>query len=218
MKKNIRLLIPLLILTLLSGCGLFGANPKAPTKFEQAIFDVVTNVVQRVVTVTNTETRVAVVLHTNEVGVTVTQTNIVLVPMIVQETNYSEAYTLTPKPQVRETAQAAGSVSNLILPGSGGLVAGILAGIATMWAKLRSSKNTSNALAQNIETMLEFIKTLPNGVAQNEAIKQFLQKYQADAGVLTKVLSILQKDVSNPEAQAGVIEIQTSLNNKLPTP
>lgn len=210
MKKNL-LLIPLV--ALLAGCTLFGANPAHPSKFEEGLFNVTTNVVQRVVTVTNSFTTYSVILQTNIVGLVVTQTNVVVVPEVVQITNYSEAYTLTPKPVVQDTANAAGTISNLVLPGSGGLVAGIIAGLATMWAKLRSSKQTGTTLAQNIETMREFIKTLPNGSQNDAAITQFLQKYQAESGVLNQVLSILKNEVSNKNALASVTEIQNALNS-----
>ncbi len=53
-------------------------------------------------------------------------------------TNSAGQTELTPKPNVVVLTQTAGGVANLIAPGAGGLVAGILAGALGTWAKMRS--------------------------------------------------------------------------------
>lgn len=209
------LIVLALVALLAEGCAAFGPNPSPPTKFEQTIYDVKTNVVQQVVIRTNFVTQIVpvAVFQTNSVGVLLTNYVTVsqVVPQYVTITNTTETYLLTPKASTVADTQVAGSVSNLMVPGSGGLVAGILAGLFTMWGKLRSSKQTGSALAQNIETMREFLKTLPNGSKYDLVLTTFMQAHQAEAGVLNQVLDILNNTVSNAQAQGSVKEIQNAL-------
>lgn len=194
---------------------MFGTNPSPPSRFEAGIFDVVTNRVTQVVTnnVSITNFVAQVVTVTNEVGVI--RTNVVLstevIPQYVTVTNIHEQYTFTPKQVVSDTAQTAGNIGNLIVPGSGGLIAGIIAGLAAAWARLRSAKQTGAVLAQNIETLRVFLKTLPNGAKYDSVLTQFMQANQAESGVLNQVLTILQNNVSNSDAQNAVREIQNAL-------
>lgn len=205
----------------LAGCSMFGVNPSPPTKIEQALFAVVTNYVPATnyVTKTNVETVIkeVVVPVTNTIGQTVYNTNEVKVytTNVVEQTvvKTNEQYTLTPKDSTKAGAGAVGAVTNLFAPGVGNMVATGLIAVLGAWGHLRSSKNatTSNALAQEVETMREFIKTLPNGVKNDAAITAFLQQHQLEAGVADKVLSILANQVSNPEAKSAVQQIQDTL-------
>lgn len=225
-KTARRLSYSLLFLTLgiagviITGCSLFGANPAPPSKFEQAIFDIQTNRTQVIKTETNYVT-VQVptpVFHTNEVGVTVTNVAIVtqIIPTYLQVTNTHEVYTLTPKAATTDTVAVAGSIGNAVAPGIGGLIAGIAGGILTMWGKLRSSKQVGTTLAQNIQTMREFLKTIPNGAQYDNVLTQFMQQHQAEQGVLQQVLQILPK-LNYSGAQVAAQEIQAALT-ELNTP
>lgn len=210
-----------LLLTVISGCTLVGANPKPATPGEKYLFEVVTNYVTVPVIVKQTEivtqTNYVVQVVTNEVGQTVFNTNTFtfVVTNTVTSTNWvqKEQDTLTTKPSVVAGVQGAGSVLDSFLPGTGGMVVyGILAALA-IWGHLRSSKNGTTAanLAQEIETIREFIKQLPNGVSYDAAITSFLQSHQMEAGIANQVMALLKGKVSSPEAKAALDQILSTL-------
>lgn len=204
----------LLLVVFLTGCKFFGADAAPPSRTEAYLFDVITNLVPRQVWKTNeVEVKVPVyVLHTNEFNQINQLTNTVIVKQFELEraTNWVEAYTWTPKTNTVQYAQTAGTLANFAVPGSGGAVAGILIGLAGAWAKLRSSKKTNVALAQNVETALEFIKTVPGGDKYTAAIKQFMQKDQADQGV-EKGVKAARAEVDNLKAKASVGSIDATI-------
>jgi hypothetical protein len=110
--------------------------------------------------------------------------------------------------------QAGGTALNSVLPGVGSMVSmGVLA-LLGLWAQLRSSKNgnAASAIAQEVETMREFIMTLPNGTKYDTAITSWLQSHQIETGTVSTVLGILANDISNPDAKAAVTEIQQTIN------
>lgn len=213
----------MLILTIFCvGCTLFGATPKAPTAVESTLFNVQTNFVTNSVTQTNLVTQVVpevqMVTVTNQQNQVITTTNTVeltnTTTQVVQVTNVTPQYTYTTGATTTATVQAAGSVLNSIVPGVGGIAsAGILALLA-LWAQLRSTKNSTTAgtLAQEVETLLEFINTLPNGSNYTTVITSWLQSHQVDAGVANTILGLLENQVSNPNAKAAVAEIQGTLS------
>ena len=165
------------------GCGSIGKNPSPPTKTEQAIFVVTTNFVER--SITNSVGEIAPVSVTN--------------------------YTLAVSPVTTENVGAIRDVGNLITPGVGTLVSGILAGILAAWARMRSAKNAAPILAQNIETILEFISTLPDGQKYRDALTTYMSTHQTEAGSADAILNIVNTYVSNPEAKGAVVELQAAI-------
>lgn len=218
---------------ILAGCGTFGSNPSPPNAVERALFTTVTNYVPQ----TNIVQQVVPVYTTNEVVVTrtnevpgqppvtvtneVTRTNFVTqaVPVV---TNVP-SYTLTPSPSTQSGISTIGSAVNTFFPGVGGIVGYGLAALAGAWGYFRSSKlgNTTSALSQEIETILEFAGALPNGQQYVTTIQQWLQAHQNETGVASQVLSILENDVSNPDAKVAaqqLINTINALNAQGPTP
>lgn len=212
------LLTPLMFF---AGCGALGTNPSPPSKAESWLYNTQTNYVPTVQVVTNfqvvTKFETNTIPITNAVGVTDYRTNIVTIQQTnaVPATNtvMREAYTETLKPGVTGTVQGAGGILNTFFPGIGAIaVQGLLAVLAG-WGYMRSSKlgDTSAALSQEIETVRAFIQKLPNGQAYDAAFVKFMQTHQGEEGVLNQVLAILQKDVSNNDAQVGAQQMQLFL-------
>lgn len=199
------------IVIFLAGCKLFGSNPAPPSAIEQKLFTTVTNVVPVTVVTTNTVTQTNVVELTNITGAVVLQTNFVTLPLIVTNTYFSTNQVMTPNDNSKAIAQTAGSLSNIAAPGVGGIVTGAIGMLLSLWGGLRSSKNTSIGLAQEVETVREFIKTLPNGTNYDNAITSFLQAHQVEAGVAQQVLKLLSNNVSNPEAVAAAKTISDTI-------
>lgn len=219
----------------LAGCGTFGSNPSPPNAVERALFTTVTNYVPatnyvtttvpqyttNTVTITNVVQQPgqppAQVIVTNEV----TRTNFVT-QTVAQVTNVP-SYTLTPSPSTQSGISTIGSAVNTFFPGVGGIVGYGLAALVGAWGYFRSSKlgNTSNTLSQEIETILEFAGALPNGQQYVTTIQQWLQAHQNETGVASQVLSILENDVSNPDAKVAaqqLINTINALNAQGPTP
>jgi hypothetical protein len=204
-------------LMLASGCKLIGTDTSAPNAVEKQIFTTVTNWVQVPVQTTNTTftTNIVTQFQTNTVGQIVTVTNQVVQPQynLVWVTNEIPQYENTVSDRTKATVTGAGGVLNYFFPGAGAAAStGVLA-LLGLWAQLRSGKrkDTSVALAQEVETIREFIKTLPSGAKYDTAITQFLQSHQMQAGVANEVLGILKSQVSNPDAKAAIEEIQGTL-------
>lgn len=194
------ILIPFTLAIMLVGCSQFGANPPAPTKFEEGLFNVQTNFVPQVVYQTNV----------------VDKTNIV----VTMVTNQVPAFTMTPGAGAQTVAQTAGSIGNAVLPGIGDAVSmGVLA-LVGLWGHLRSYKGgktlatqqaTSAALVQEVQTIRNFIKTIPSGAKYDTAITAWLQKHQVETGSATQVLQLIRDDVSDPHAQIAANEILSAV-------
>lgn len=209
--------LALLALSLASGCKLFGKDTSAPNVVEKQIFKTVTNFVEVPVqvTVTNHITNAVVELQTNAVGQTVTVTNEQVVPKFetVWQTNVVAQYENTVSDKTKAGVTGFSGILNYFLPGTGSMVgAGILAALGA-WAQLRSGKrqDTSIALAQEVETIREFVKTLPAGAQYDAAITSFLKSHQMEAGVATQVLTLLENEVNNDEAKGAIEEIKGTL-------
>lgn len=212
------------------GCALFSGT-QVPTATEHAFYDVQTNYITVPVTVLQTNmvqaTNTTVVLATNTVGQIVTATNAVIVPqyVIVPVTNYIQqpVYALTPNATTVATANSVAVIGNSVVPGAGTLAGAAMTALVGLWGWLRSYKqgtqqaSAAGALSQEIETMLEFINTLPNGTSYTTAITSWLQSHQVQTGTVSTVLSILENQVSNPAAKAAVADIQQTLTT-LATP
>lgn len=184
---------------LLAGCA--NSNPRPPSVTEQKFFNVTTNQVPVV------EQKPVVVPGTNDLGLPVTVTNYVSV------TNWTAAYTFTPSQDTKEAITATGALVNAVAPGVGTVVASALAALAALWGGWRSSRKsrTANAMAQEIEALRVFIQSLPNGAKYDQAIVGWLQTHQMEMGEAATILKILEKNVSNAEAQAAAAQIRLAL-------
>ena len=202
----------------LTGCASeFGVNPVGPNAVESKLFAVATNAVTQTINTTNTVTvtNVATVAVTNTVGqvipvlVTNTVTQTQIVPVLVT----NAAYTLTTAPATTATVQAAGAIINGFAPGLGSTIAAGLMALFGLWGHLRSQKatNTSAAIAQEVETLREFIQTLPQGAKYDTAITAWLQAHQVETGTAQQVLGLLENNVDNPAAKVAASEIQATL-------
>lgn len=203
----------------MTSCSLFGSKNGAPLSgAERPFFTTVTNYVLQPVWQTNTVNEIVqtIVPVTNTVGAVIFQTNLITVPVPTPMwiTNVFEQYTHTPNETAQASAGVAGTIANLIIPGSGGAITtGILA-LLGIWGGWRSKKNkdTGIALSQEIETILEFVYSLPKGAAYHETIVRFLKDHQVEAGVAQEVLKILEKNISNKDAVAAMEGIRLAIS------
>jgi hypothetical protein len=215
-----------------TGCasgGLFSGT-QAPTETERALYDVETNYVTKVETVTNTvaTTNVVTMEETNTVTVNNTNTLINIVPVqvtnvttqvnVITTTNQQPVYQLNANGNAATVEQSTAAIGNSIAPGAGTLAGLGLSALIGFWGWLRSYKTGSqqtvaaNALSQEVETLLEFVQALPNGAAYTTQIQAWLQQHQVQTGAASTILNILENEVSNPDAKAAVASIITSLN------
>jgi hypothetical protein len=211
-----------LLACILTGCSLFGANPAAPTALEKTIFTTVTNyqvVVQNIgVPVYQTNTIYQTFTVTNQVGQ--------LVPMFVTNTLVQTAwqtnqvlatnqtYSLSTSPTTVSAVQGGAAVINAFAPGIGTIASGIILALFGGWSYLRGNKqvSTSAALAQEVETLRTLLQSLPNGTKYDTVITSWLQSHQVEAGVATQVLTLLENNVSSPDAKAAVQGILDTYN------
>lgn len=223
MKHLTHLLSLVGLIAITTGCELFGVDPAPPNKIEGAIFTTITNYINVPVWQTNvvTTTNVVETFATNEVGQIVTVTNIVVTPKyeLVWATNTIPQYEHTVSARTEGIVQTGVGIINTLFPNIGVAAGyGILA-LLGGWAQLRSSKRgkavtalakTGEALTQEIETMLEFNKALPNGEANAEAISAWLRQHQDEQGVTGQVITMLEKR-SSGGAKVAVSEIRKIL-------
>jgi hypothetical protein len=208
-------LTTLALMIFVAGCSVVGRNPSPPTKLEQSLFDVKTNYVPVVVPVTEYRTNLQIVTATvtNLQGVTQTVTNFLtnVVTTVLLQTNQQPAYAYAQGAGAQNVKDVAGTIGGLF--GVGGLASTALGALLSVWGWARSSKNyqTASNTAQVVETLRQFIKQLPNGAAYDQALTTFMVQHQAEAGVLAQVVDILNKEVSNPDAQQASREIITAL-------
>jgi hypothetical protein len=215
MKSKLIAIFSVSVLCLmLTGCGLLGTNPSPPTKAESLVYNTMTNYVPVIVPSYVTNQVTVTSYATNVLGVLVTQYATNVVPVTVAAvTNLQPQYVETVKPGVASGIAAGGGVLNVLLPGMGGLVSTGVTALLGLWGYLRSSKqssanyDTGAALAQEIEIIRSFIKTLPNGATIDNTLTNFIQAHQADSGVLTQVLNLLASEVSNKDASTAAQQI-----------
>ena len=202
-----RVIVSSLMLALLVGCSSLAT--KSPTAVERMLYDTHTNYVDVYKVITNYQA----VTFTNILDQVVTTTN----PVVAMVTNVVAEYTITPKATVVATVGAAGTATNVFYPGIGTIASTGIVALLGLWAWFRGRSNTTAAnnatvtLAQEIETIKEFILTLPKGAAYGQAITNWLQTHQVQTGVASQVVSILQSEVSNPDALAALKDIQTAI-------
>ncbi len=214
MKNKTLLSLAIIAAISLIGCSTVGPNPTPPTALERNIFIVQTNYVEQVNSVTNVITEV--INRTNEFAQPVFFTNIIT--QVAQETNIVPAYTLTPSDTSKATAGVVGSVINAIFPGAGTATTYGLLGLLAAWGHLRSNKRgtTNEVIAQEVETLREVIKTLPNGVRYDTAITAWLQSHQVQEGVATQVLGLVRDSIDNPAAKVAAQEIMDTIKATTP--
>lgn len=165
----------------LVGCHSF------PTATEQRFFNIETNYVP----VTNA------VIVTNPDGTKTT--NLV-------ETS-KPIYLFTKGAGETQITQIGTEVGNLF--GVGGIVGTALGALFGAWRWVRGNKaaQTADNLAQSIEMIREFVKSLPNGAVYDSELVNWLTQHQAEAGVLQSVIAILKNEVNNPEAKAAADQV-----------
>jgi len=184
----------------------------SPTPTEQRWFQIQTNQVPEITITTNvvtvTLTRTNYVTVTNTQGVVEYQTNIV--PVFVPQTNVvvvartNETYLYSPGPGSQLIQETGGMVGNLF--GVGGIVSSAIAALFGIWAQVRSSRRytTAATLAQTIEVIREFIKSLPNGAVVDAAFVKWMQDRQIETTTLQQVLKLLETEVSSDEAKKNL--------------
>jgi len=188
---------------LITGCTALAT--KSPTAAERLVYDVHTNYVN-VVTI---QTNYAVNVITNILDQVIHVTNRVVAVV----TNQQAEYGLTVKPGTTETVTTVGAAANTMYPGIGSMASmGVLALLgAWAWFRGRKSSATSTTLAQEIETLRQFILTLPKGSQYDVAITGWLQTHQVETGVANQVLGILATQVNNEEAKGALLNIQQAI-------
>lgn len=209
--------------------AIHGCATKPPTAFERGMYNIQTNmepvlvVKTNVIPVTIMETNVVRV--TNEVGVINFQTNLVPVFVyhtnVVYSTNAQESYIYTPGPGAANVRQIGTEVGNIF--GVGGMVGTALGALFSLWGYIRSRKSNAVSvnLSQTIETMREFVKSLPNGAVYDSELVNWMTTNQANAGVLQQVIALIAAQVSNPDARVAsqqVIATIEALRNLPNTP
>lgn len=171
-----------------------------------------TNVIERVVTTTN------VVEATGAIQITMTPEKVYTVvsePVVTLSSNVLVSYTYTASTNAAAIGQTAGGIANLVAPGTGGIVSTIAAGLFGLWASLRSRrwKNAAAGLSQGIEVYGEVTKALgPQGEKVDGEVKAWLQKHQTQSGTFNEVLTLIQRTVSNEDAQAAAAKLKEFIN------
>lgn len=186
MKKIIAFIaIPVIVASVWLGCA------GTPTKLETKLFNITTNYLP----------------VTNEV--------IAVSPDGTKVTNLVESakpvYVYTKGSGETQITQVGTDVGNLF--GVGGLAGTAIGMLFGAWRWIRGNKvaQTANELAQNIETIREFVKQLPNGATYDSVLTGWLTKNQAKAGVLNEVINILKQQISNPEAKAAADQVSETI-------
>lgn len=195
--------------------GAFIGCESTPAAWESKFYEITTNVTPQVIFATNQVFRTNIVERTEvktnwESGIPqiITQplkeTVITSEATVTVKTNVDVSYTYRANTNAAAVGSTAGSIANLIAPGTGGLVTTAIAGLAALWGGLRSRKlkKTAGVLAQGIEVYGEVTKAMgPVGEKADSTVKGWMQKHQAEAGVLTEVLDLLDKTVDESDAK-----------------
>ncbi len=221
--------VSLLPIAIIASAFLVGCATTPPTAWEQAHYDIRTNYVPVVQVKTNvfevSQTNTVVVYQTNKVTVpgvpepifqvvfkTNEIVNIAYQTNTVTTTNQLEAgYVYTPGAGAKVIQETGGAVGNLF--GVGGIVSTAIGALFSLWGYTRSRKSllTAANMAQSIETIREFVKSLPNGQTYDNELVNWLTQHQAEGGVLNNVLELLKSQVSNVDAKDAAQHIQSIL-------
>ena len=187
--KTFKLSIILLACLGIVSCAAF-KNGAPPTKFESGLYNVTTNYVPVVTTVTNPPTVAG------------------QPPVVTTQTNQQPTYTYSPGPVLKDVETGVS-----LIPGYGTLASLGICALTTLWGYLRSTKNynTGVNLAQSIETIREFLKALPNGTTYDAALTAWLQNNQAQTGSVTSVIQMLENDVSSNDAKIAAQQLISAI-------
>ena len=202
----------------LVACGCAGTKP--PTKGEQFLFNIQTNLQPQVVWVTNVvvenlrpesgnlkpetvtplvtlEDLKSVISDLKNPGAVLLTNSLPVVAWVtnvVRETNWVAGYTLSPNGNAQAVAGVAGTLSNLGMPGAGSLVTMGLLGIAAAWAGYRNRQYAGQnaALQQASGVMAQNIATFMEVLQQTSQGKQ--------------LAPVLRNYLMQHQAEAGVME------------
>ena len=142
---------------------------------------------------------------------------VTVTPQIVPVTNYFVEYDLKTKDSTKADVQVVGTAVNTFFPGVGGLVSTGATALLGLWGFLRGISNTkrstatSETLVQQVETIREFIKSLPEGAKYDTAITAWLQAHQVETGTSTQILDLLANVVDNPAAKVAAQELRNTI-------
>lgn len=208
MKKTTRLTLSLTLLTAAItaasfGCASFGSRP--PTKFEQGLFDVQTNLTPVFRYITN---------HIYLTNIVDAKPVIVTNTIVEQKTELVPTYVFTPNTNATVITEIGRTTGNFF--GVGGAVGTALAALFGTWASLRSHKQgqINSNLAQAIETARSILLTTPKGQDLDREFMTWLVKHQAEAGVLQQVTDLVDRMVDAPAADEVANAIKTILGPK----
>ena len=193
--KSFRVLEHAAVLAFVAAIMVACAN--APTAFERKFYDVETNHVPRVVLVTNVVPVTSSAAGSVEGASPEWRTNVEFV------TNTEESYTFKPNTNAAALVSTASKAAGLFGPW-GELVGVVLGGIIGGYGLLRSSRaaKTAAVLAQVIETGRQVLQSTPQGQAIDDEWKLWMIQHQAEQGVITDVMRLLEKAVDEPSAKA----------------
>ncbi len=210
-----------------------------PTATDKFIADVQTNYVPKLVLQTN----VVTVVQTNQVTQTVTITNSVGTPVpvfitneityvtystnVVMATNLVPIYSLTVNSNTTATAQAAGQIASIFVPGAGGLVTSGLLALVSIFLGVRNRQfagqnsvlsQSAGVLAQIIETGREILAKEPAGQKASDAFTQWMVTHQAQTETIGKITEIVKLYTNNAEAKAAADQILALIGQTPPKP
>lgn len=203
---------------LVAGCAAFGSDPSPPSKFEQAHYDIITNVQPLLVIRTN------VVSVTNQVVETLTLTNTLNEVVHLFQTNYvpqfialystntvqHETYSYRPNTNAEAITNGAAQLGQFSgVPGIGSIISIAGGALWGLWGTLRSS-GRGKALAvvsQSLATTQQVLAKTPQGARLNEELQAWLDQHHEVAGVSTILNQFVDKYVDDPNARANAHQI-----------
>lgn len=169
-------LLGFLAFVLLTSCS------APPTKAEQSIFDVRTNVLTNVVAQTS-------------------GTNVVWLTNLVEVTAWSI------RTNVVEAIGKAGEIGNVFAPGLGTLGASLLTALLGIWGTARRKNGQIKAITQVAETLTqtiqvgrELLSRTPQGAQAALAWKEWMEKHQKEENIMEKVIEIMKLGVDRNDA------------------
>lgn len=209
MKVRIGILSLILVLVAVTGCAALQSKP--PSAFEEKQYDITTNVVVRtnIVQQTNFQTvTVPVPVNvTNLVTHEVTTTNVIMVPVVVTQTNFVDStnYVFAANAKTKAELATVSTVGTAIAGPYGAVAGAVLSGLVGFWGMLRSKRaNVLESVAANstqvIETARNVIRALPNGSAVGTQFDNWMMSHQSAAGVANAVATIVDETVDPTHA------------------
>ena len=196
-------LVLLLLSALITGCA------SAPTRLEQKLFDIRTNQIPTVTLVTN----IVPVYADSGNPSGVAGSPIAWRTNVTVTTNFAEAYTYTPS----ATAARVASAANFLGPW-GQLAGMVLGGLIGAYGILRSSRaaKTAGVLAQVIETGRQVLQSTPQGQTLDQQWKTWMIQHQAEQGVISDVVKLLNQVVDEPSAKITAQDLVALMNKPKP--